>query len=205
MRRNARAGVTDPIRARKAPMRSINVGQGPRWKGEDRDPKGRRQGACVGSVRLGSRCLKGIRSPSGRSHPSGAGRAPATIFFCSPCTATSATVQPNSAPDSTFTRSSLWQSHWNRRDKALEGSAPAGRAAAGSSKRKSASRPIATIEKSGLLKLEPKRLADLTARIKTLGFEGKSKSGSRPESSPPRRRRGTRRGRGSRAISPRRR
>ena len=30
---------------------------------------------------------------------------------------------------------------------------------------------IATIEKSGLLKLEPKRLADLTARIKTLGFE----------------------------------
>ncbi|MHA3795521.1 hypothetical protein [Sphingomonas sp. YL-JM2C] len=30
---------------------------------------------------------------------------------------------------------------------------------------------IATIEKSGLLKLEPKRLADLMGRIKTLGFE----------------------------------
>ena len=29
----------------------------------------------------------------------------------------------------------------------------------------------ATIEKSGLLKLDPKRLADLPGRIKTLGFE----------------------------------
>lgn len=30
---------------------------------------------------------------------------------------------------------------------------------------------IATIEKSGLLKLDAKRLADLMGRIKTLGFE----------------------------------